>query len=132
LSGRTTLDCAISRTPIEGLEVLPCGAVPRNPSEMLNGPAFSKLIETLSGRYQCILLDSPPVLSVTDARILGAMADVTLFVVRAGVTSRRAGDQGLDSLLSVGSRVLGAVVNDMPGRRQSPRPRGAFRPFDAI
>jgi len=45
LSGRTTLDCAISRTPIEGLEVLPCGALPRNPSEMLNGPSFSKLIE---------------------------------------------------------------------------------------
>jgi polysaccharide biosynthesis transport protein len=132
LSGKIALDRAISRTPIEGLEVLPCGPLPRNPSEMLNGPAFAKLIETLSDRYEFILMDSPSILSVTDARILGAIADVTLFVIRAGVTSRKAGEQGLDSLLSVGSRVLGAVVNDMPGRRPMPRPRGTLRIFDPM
>ena len=84
LTGKVALDRAISRTPIEGLEVLPCGPLPRNPSEMLNGPAFAKLIETLSSRYEIILMDSPSILSVTDARILGAIADVTLFVIRGG------------------------------------------------
>jgi capsular exopolysaccharide synthesis family protein len=132
LSGRTTLDRAISRTPVEGLEVLPSGPIPRNPSEMLNGPAFATLIESLADRYQCILLDSPPVLSVTDARILGATADITLFVVRTGSTSRKAADQGLDMLLSVGSRVLGAVVNDVTGRRSAPRVRGVSRFLETI
>jgi succinoglycan biosynthesis transport protein ExoP len=132
LSGRTTLDRAISRTPVEGLEVLPSGPIPRNPSEMLNSPAFAALIESLAERYQCILLDSPPVLSVTDARILGATADITLFVVRTGATSRKAADQGLDMLLSVGSRVLGAVVNDVTRRRASQRVRGASRFLETI
>ncbi len=132
LSGRMTTERAISRTPVEGLEVLPAGPIPRNPSEMLNSPAFAKLIETLADRYQCILMDSPPVLSVTDARILGATADLTLFVVRTGVTSRKAADQGLDMLLSVGSRVLGAVVNDVVRRRPNPRIRSVLRSFNPV
>jgi succinoglycan biosynthesis transport protein ExoP len=121
LAGRTKLEDAITRTPVEGLEFLPCGPVPRNPSEMLNDVKFVELLKTLSASYQFILLDSPPLSSVTDARILGATADATLFVVRAGVTSRKSAGQGLDSLLSVGTRVLGAVVNDVPRRRSSKR-----------
>jgi succinoglycan biosynthesis transport protein ExoP len=131
LIGRCTVEKAIRRTPIEGLEVLPCGPIPRNPSEMLNNQAFSKLIEQLSERYQCILLDSPPAMSVTDARILGAMADVTLYVVRTGQTSRKAADQGLDLLLSVGSRVLGAVVNDVATRAPR-RNRSSIRLWDGF
>ena len=121
LAGRTKVEDAITRTPVEGLDFLPCGPVPRNPSEMLNDEKFVALLKTLSTQYQFILLDSPPLSSVTDARILGATADATLFVVRAGVTSRKSAGQGLDSLLSVGTRVLGAVVNDVPRRRSSKR-----------
>jgi succinoglycan biosynthesis transport protein ExoP len=132
LAGRSPVEKAIRRTPIEGLEVLPCGPIPRNPSEMLNSQAFGKLIEQLSERYQYILLDSPPAMSVTDARILGAIADVTLYVVRTGHTSRKAADQGLDLLLSVGSRVLGAVANDVATAKGSRRVRDGLRVWESI
>ena len=132
ISGKLAADRAIRRTPVEGLEVMSCGTILRNPSEMLNGTAFARLIKQLSEKYQCILLDSPPVLSFPDARILGASADLTLMVVRTGSTKRKSADQGLDQLLSVGSRVLGVVVNDYSMGRPTPRLRGALRSLEVL
>jgi len=116
LAGRGQLSEFIQRTKVEGLDVLPCGPIPPNPSEMLNSKAFAKLLEELSTRYDHILIDSPPVMPVTDARILGAMSDVTLLVLRAEKSTRKAAEQSREGLLSVGAHILGAVVNDVPRR----------------
>ena len=117
LAGRGGLEEVVQPTEIENLEVLPCGPVPPNPSEMLNSRAFTALLEKLSSRYEHIVLDSPPVMPVADARILGAMCDVTVLVLRAEKSTRRAAEQARDGLLSVGSHILGAVVNAVPRRR---------------
>jgi capsular exopolysaccharide synthesis family protein len=116
LNGTATLEEAIIPTDIHGLDLLPCGSVPARPSEMLNSERFATILATLGRHYDYVLLDSPPVTSVSDARILGAMCDATILVIRAGKSTRGNSVQARDSLLSVGAKLLGLVVNDVRGK----------------
>lgn len=117
LAGKQTLDEAIHQTPVPGLDVLPCGPIPANPSEILNSQMFADVLAEVAQRYDHVLLDSPPVMPVTDARILAASADATLLAVRAEKTQRKAAVFARDVLRSVGARLLGVVVNDVPRRK---------------
>jgi len=114
LAGTTTLQDAIQPTKTKGLDVLPCGPDVPNPSEMLNSETFARTLEQLCERYDRIVIDSPPVMPVTDSQILAAVCDITLLVLRAERSTRRASQQARDALLSVGAHMLGAVVNDVP------------------
>jgi capsular exopolysaccharide synthesis family protein len=111
LGGADTLDQAIQRTEIEGLDLLPCGPIPHNPAEMLNDPAFAEHLNDLADRYDLVLLDSPPVTAVTDARIIAASADATLLVIRPEVSTRRHAEQARDGLRGVGARLIGVAIN---------------------
>jgi capsular exopolysaccharide synthesis family protein len=102
---------------VERLDVLACGPVPGNPAEVLNSKKFAALLKELAGRYDRILLDSPPVLPFADARILGSVCDATLMVLRAQKSTRRMFEDAHNSLLSVGASILGVVVNDLPRTR---------------
>ena len=113
LAGRETLDKAIHAAGVKGLEILPCGPIPSNPSEILNSDAFAKLLTVLSQRYDVVVLDSPPLSPITDARILGAICDATLLVLKCDQTTRKAATHAADALHSVGARVLGIVCNDV-------------------
>jgi capsular exopolysaccharide synthesis family protein len=117
LAGREPLERAIQRTGVEGLDILPCGPIPANPSEILNSREFGELIDALASRYDHIIFDSPPVNAVTDARILAAVCDATILVLRADKSTRKAGEHARNALLSVGARLLGAIVNDAPRRK---------------
>jgi len=114
LAGTTTLEEAIRPIEVKGLELLPCGPGVPNPSEILNSESFAKLLELLSNKYDRVIIDSPPVMPVTDAQILGAICDITLLVLRAEKATRKSSQQARDGLLSVGAHVLGALVNDVP------------------
>lgn len=114
LAGREPLERAIQRTAVEGLDILPGGPIPLNPSEILNSQAFSDMVDELATRYDHIVIDSPPVNAVTDARILGALCDVTCMVLRAEKTTRKHTEYARDALMSVGARLLGCIVNDVP------------------
>jgi capsular exopolysaccharide synthesis family protein len=114
LMGTSSLAKAIQKTNIEMLDVLPCGPLPHNPAEMLNSQAFLDVVKEASQHYDQILLDSPPIVPVTDARILGASADVTILVLRAEKTTRRMAEFAREAMFSVGASVLGCVVNDVP------------------
>jgi succinoglycan biosynthesis transport protein ExoP len=117
IAGVQTLDKSIQPSQVAGLDILPCGSDVVNPSEMLNSQAFADIMAELSSRYDRILVDSPPVMSVTDACILGAICDVTLLVLRAEKSTRKTAQQARDSLLGVGAHILGAVVNDVPRKK---------------
>ncbi|HMB95622.1 MAG TPA: polysaccharide biosynthesis tyrosine autokinase, partial [Tepidisphaeraceae bacterium] len=117
LSGRETLERAIQRTGVEGLDILPCGPIPANPSEILNSREFGELIDSLAMRYDHILFDSPPVNAVTDARILGAVCDATILVLRADKTTKKSGEHARNALMAVSAKLLGAIVNDAPNRK---------------
>jgi Mrp family chromosome partitioning ATPase len=80
---------------------------------MLSSEAFAKILEQCQNDYDRVLIDSPPVMPVTDARIIGAQVDVTLLVVRANKSTRRSSQQARDGLLSVNAGLLGVVVNDV-------------------
>jgi succinoglycan biosynthesis transport protein ExoP len=114
LDGADRLDDAIQRTEIEGLDVLPCGPVPASPAEKLNDPAFNDYLNELADRYDIVLVDSPPVTAVADARIIAASVDATLLVIRPTVSTRRQAAESRDGLRSVGARLVGVAVNGVP------------------
>ena len=120
LTGKATAEEAIRHTGIENLDLLPAGVAARNPSELLNSEKFIQLIEQLSQeKYDHVIIDSPPLLAVTDARIIAASCDATVLVLRAGKSNRKLGELSIDGLFSVGAKLLGAVVNDVQLRRGS-------------
>ncbi len=102
--------------PIEDLWVIPSGPVPPNPAELLNSGRFKTLLATLSGQYDHIVIDSPPVLPVTDARILGADADLVVVVLRAEKSRRKSARHAVEAMQGVGAKILGVVINGAPRR----------------
>jgi capsular exopolysaccharide synthesis family protein len=113
-TGQAALDAAIVATGIKGLSVLPCGPIPPNPVEILNSNAFRQVLAELSRRYDKIIIDSPPVAPVADTRVLGALCDITLLVLRADKSTRRHSLGARDELTGLGARILGVVVNGAP------------------
>lgn len=76
-------------TQVKGLDLLPVGTIPPNPSELLYSDRLKEVMETLKGHYDYVFIDCPPSEIVTDASIITSHADLTLFVVRAGLLDRR-------------------------------------------
>jgi len=113
LSGNATLDELIRESEIPNLRVITSGPIPPNPSELLGSPGLETMLDRFSGedRFDHIILDSPPVLSVTDAIILSTRTDSTILVVRAGMTSREALAQSAARLKQSRVKVTGAVLN---------------------
>lgn len=110
-------DDAVRPTSTPGLSLLPRGSSMRSHgAERLRGARMSALLDELALRFDLVVLDSPPVLSVADASIIAAAADGVLFVVRAGETGRAEAQQALQQLAAVGARVVGSVLNDPRGR----------------
>jgi capsular exopolysaccharide synthesis family protein len=101
----------IRPSEVDGLDIVPSGAVPPNPAELLGSDRMRQWIEDRATEYDIILLDTPPVLSVADTRILATLADATVMVVDPSLTSRRMVKQARKALEGVGSRVLGLILN---------------------
>lgn len=112
LSDRVTLDKAILPSGIDDLDLLPCGTLPPNPSELFNSQDFSDLLGDLATRYDYILLDAPSLTTAADARIISAWCDATLLVLHADRTDRRLAQIARDGLIAVGANLAGVIVND--------------------
>lgn len=112
LVGRSTIGDVIRKTSIEELHIIPAGALPPNPAELLGGARMKEVLEYLRERYDVVIIDTPPVHAAADALVLGRAADGVLIVVRAGRTDREAAQDAMRSLAGVGARVVGAVLND--------------------
>jgi len=96
----------------DNLWLLGTGQMPPNPAELLNGRRIQKVFSTLRGLFDLVLIDSPPVLPVTDAVVLAKDADATLLVVAAGKTSRGDLQRAAEKLAQVNARVVGLVLNE--------------------
>jgi len=114
LLGRSPLPAALHSTSVQNLDILPCGPLPTNPAELLDSQAFIDLLKVLRPKYDKIIIDSPPVVPVTDSRIIAASCDVTILVLRAEKSTRKMAQYACDCLSAVGANVLGVVVNDVP------------------
>lgn len=121
LDGEPSLDGRLQTTQVENLRVLTSGPLPPNPSELLGSQKMKSLIETLKGKADVVLLDSPPSLVVTDAAVLAGQVDGVLLVANAGKTRREMAQRAKEDLIKVGANVLGAVLNKL-----SPRGAGYY------
>ncbi len=119
LNGQAAWEQTIHRTSVDGLDLLPTGPTPRNSSEMLNSPMFSELLEMLAEKYDHVLIDSPAVMGLADARIMSASCDLTLLILRAEKSARKSATAARDALLGVGAHVLGAIINDISPANES-------------
>jgi succinoglycan biosynthesis transport protein ExoP len=117
--GRGELDVAMQPVGVNGLMLLPSGKLPPNPSELLGSDAMVQLLERLRDRFDVVIVNTPPLLPVTDAAVLSAHADGVLVVVRAGRTTRQQLSLAMRALHAVGARVLGTVLNMAPTDRGS-------------
>lgn len=116
LSGGATLSEALQKTRFPGLTVLTSGAVPPNPSELLGSQSARKLLHELREEFDYVIVDSTPLLAVTDAAILAASADGVLLMARFGETKHEQLAHAVGSLESVGASVLGSVLTMVPMR----------------
>ena len=113
LIGESSLDEAL--VPIgDRLKFLPTGPLPPNPSELLGSEAMASLLRELQSRCDVLILDSPPLLPVTDAQVLSTQVDGVVLVARFGRTERDLLSQARERLAVVGGRIFGCVINAVP------------------
>ena len=119
LSGAHSLDEVLRQfEAVPNLWVLPAGPQPPNPADLLASPTMEKVLQELRGRFKHLVLDSAPLLLVTDATILSRLVDGVVLVVESGVTARRALVRAHRILGSAGGRILGTVVNKWDARTE--------------
>lgn len=116
LSGAASLNDTLQKTRFPGLTVLTSGAIPPNPAELLGSQSARKLLNELRKQFDYVIVDSTPLLAVTDAAILGAGADGVLIMARFGQTKRDQLTHAVGNLQSVGAPLLGAVFTMVPTR----------------
>lgn len=104
---------------VDNLHILPTGTLPPNPADLLVSKRMDEVIGVLKARATYILFDSPPVLAVTDASLLGIKLDGALLVVRAGATRRDHTARAREALEQVHVRVVGAVLTNAPRETRS-------------
>jgi polysaccharide biosynthesis transport protein len=134
LGERTLAETVLPVPGFDRLSLLPAGPIPPNPAELLNSAWTRDVFAWLRDRYDLVLIDSPPVLPVTDAAILAQYVDATLVVVAAGQTRRADLQRAAEKLGQVSARVVGIVLNKVT--RQAGRYYGygygyAYKPYRA-
>jgi tyrosine-protein kinase Etk/Wzc len=111
LVGRNTLDEAVQRTEIENLSLLTSGPLPPNPSELLGSSAMRQTLEEIKRKYDFAIFDTPPIIAVTDAAVLGSLLDGIILVIKSGHTDRNAAARAVALLNNLKHRLLGALLN---------------------
>ncbi|HBZ8223407.1 TPA: polysaccharide biosynthesis tyrosine autokinase [Escherichia coli] len=111
LCGKIGLNEAIKTTQVDNLDIMTRGQVPPNPSELLMHPRFKELMEWASELYDLVIVDTPPVLAVTDPSIVGALAGTTLMVARFGMNTVKEIDVARNRFEQSGIEVKGVILN---------------------
>ena len=117
LSGNVALSDLIVDLPIPNLSLLPCGPIPPNPAELVSSERMKEMLRVLSQLYDHIIVDSPPLINVTDPVILSTMVDGTILVVQASRSTRDMLRRSRQELFGVGAKVFGVVLNNVDIKR---------------
>lgn len=123
LAGDSLLDAVLLKTSVPNLSVVPSGPVPPNPAELLASRRMREFLDATGERCDLVLLDSPPILAVSDACALAPMVDGVLLVVGSRAVPRDALQRAKDRVEAVHGRILGAVINRFDPRAQGYSPR---------
>ena len=119
LSGKLQINEVIKKTSIDNLDIITRGQVPPNPSELLMHPRFSDFIKFASEQYDLVLIDTPPVLAVTDPSIVGALAGTTLMVGRFDKSTAKEVEVALHRFDMAGIEVKGFILNAVEKKASS-------------
>jgi len=127
LSLGMSLDDVLQTHPgLSNLSVLGAGSMVENPAELLSSDKMAELLDELAMRFDHVIIDSPPVLAVTDAAILSGIVDGVLLVVEGGKTHRGALMHSYRTLVSSGARILGTVLNKYDNRNEGSYGYGVY------
>jgi capsular exopolysaccharide synthesis family protein len=113
LAGQGAWQQMVYPTSINRLYVLHCGPIPENPSELLSSDRMRALLQESMATYRFVILDSPPLLSRADSRILGSIVGATILVVKGGETPRQVVQYAESQARSVGTNLIGVVLNNL-------------------
>ena len=113
LTGQKSIDDVIYQTPIENLSIIPAGPHPPNPAELVGSRKMSETLDQLSERFDYVIVDSPPILPVTDAALLSRLVDGVVLVVRGHETQKHIARDSVQRLQRVNAKILGVVINDV-------------------
>lgn len=111
LAGDSMLEAVIQKTSVPNLSVVACGPIPPNPAELLASRRMRDFLDASAERFDVLVLDSPPVLAVSDACVLAPLVNGVLLVVGSGGVARPALRRAKEQLDAVHARLLGAVLN---------------------
>jgi capsular exopolysaccharide synthesis family protein len=111
LVGEATIDEVAKPTVVPNLWSIPAGPLPPNPADLLHSERFRNFVRDLSERFDRVIVDSPPLVAVTDSAVISTLMDATVFVVRAFKTGKYLSAQGLRALRDVEAPIVGAVLN---------------------
>lgn len=119
LTGEADLDDCLHLDQASGLTLLPAGINPPNPLEMLSSQRFAALLNTLSERYDRVLLDSAPAQAVSDALVLAQLCDAVVYVIKADATPLPVIDIAIKRMRQSGAPLVGAVLNQFDNARSA-------------
>jgi capsular exopolysaccharide synthesis family protein len=116
------LEDVLHETEVPTLRVLTAGTIPANPAELLGSQRMKNVLESIEEQVDLVVIDTAPVGAVTDAAVLAAEADATVFVIRGDKTSERVVRRAREALANVNAHVVGAVLNDISTRSGEANP----------
>lgn len=112
LVGKDDLDHAIKNVKnLPDLDILTCGILPPNPAELLGSAQMKQLLAEAKSKYGMVLVDTPPIIAVTDSSVLSTMVDGVILVIRSGQSKREAVIHAIEQLNRVEAPILGALLN---------------------
>jgi capsular exopolysaccharide synthesis family protein len=119
LSGENVpVDDVIHKLPVANLYLMPCGPIPPNPAELVSSDKMKEMLKTLGERFDHILVDSPPLMHVTDPVILSTLVDGVILVIHGGKSTRDVVRRSRIELSNVGAKVFGVVLNNLNLKRE--------------
>ncbi|WP_024561258.1 tyrosine-protein kinase Wzc [Franconibacter pulveris 601] len=113
LAGQGDISRCAQKTSIPGFDLVPRGQIPPNPSELLMSERFAELVKWASSQYDMVLIDTPPILAVTDAAVVGRHAGTTLMVARYAVNTLKEVETSLSRFEQNGIQVKGVILNSI-------------------
>lgn len=119
LTGQCEINDAIQIDTIKNIHLIPCGKIPPNPAELLGSKFMADLIDQLEARFDYVILDTPPVLPVTDSVILSKLVDGVMFVVKGDLTPKKVAQDAKNRLTNVGAKIIGTVLNNIDIKKRT-------------
>jgi capsular exopolysaccharide synthesis family protein len=118
IRGDCDLSAAVQMSGVPSLWILPCGPRPSNPAELLTSPRFQEMLQEIRSKFDFVIVDTPPVLVVTDPCVVAPRVDGVVLALRLARNVRPSAERARDVFASLGANVLGVVVNGVGDGRQ--------------